>query len=219
ELELAHKMEQDPASFAASPLATIFGQNENELPADENFRPKNFTVTDIRDKNIILRTLEKHCEFLKVKSTLMDDLRLAADELITNAIYNAPFVDGDKVLTGPSRKHQDVNIDPQKQPSFFWQADEQRIVIGCKDHYGNLRISHMLNRICLCYQDGPSQHVNYGAGGAGIGAFLVFRSCASFYVAVQRGVYTVVCCSFPYRMSGNKREALPKNIHWFEHET
>jgi hypothetical protein len=82
-----------------------------------------------------------------------------------------------------------------------------------KDQYGTLNIEKLIERIKLCYIHNPKSQINFGPGGSGIGTFMIFDSCTSLYVAVQRGICTTVCCTFATKLSARKRNQIPKNIH------
>jgi hypothetical protein len=84
-------------------------------------------------------------------------------------------------------------------PIFFLSDDFERIVIGCCDRYGSLKIPALLNRVKLCYENSIADMINYSAGGAGIGTYIVLEKVTSFYVGVQTGVSTLVCCAFPLK--------------------
>ena len=143
----------------------------------------------------------------------MTDILLCSDEVITNSIYNAPFVDQHNNFSGPTRDFSKVQIDPDKKARFFIGADPDRVIIGCRDQYGTLNPDKLIDRIKRCYESNPGEVMNFGQGGAGIGSFLIFDSCVSMYIAVDAGQSTTICCAFPLGLSATKRSLVPKNLH------
>lgn len=149
------------------------------------------------------------------KATLIPDVLLVADEILSNAIYNAPFVDQGNGRPGASRLEGDVSFD--RPAKFMVGQDGERLVVACLDHYGALNVEKLVHRINNCYSTGPAANMNRTvAGGAQIGSYLVFQSCLSYYVAVDPGKYTLVAATFPLQMNRKKRESLTKNIHIFK---
>jgi hypothetical protein len=213
EIKAANVMLDDPAKFLAFPLSTIFGHPQPDDKTEKDHTQLAFRVSEADQKSDLLDAVEKHVSNISSPKSLAIDVRAVGDELITNAIYNAPFVDRENSFSGPTRDKAKVLIDPKKRPLVFIGTNEERVVFGCRDFYGRLNVKKIAARIQLCYQNNPSQLINYGPGGAGIGSYMVFDSCVSMYIAVEANKSTTICCVFPTHMSARKRHILPKNLH------
>lgn len=213
ERKLSAAMQQRPRDFIKFPLSMIFGEPSVSEATEAKYKGLDILITFAEMKGAILDQLKKYVEEHAKQKSLLYDLTLAADELITNAIYNAPYVDADNLKSGPARNASAISIDSQKQPRFFAGCDDKRIIIGAQDLFGSLNIDSMMKRIRRCYQNNPRNELSFGVGGAGIGSFMMFDSCSSMYVAVEKGISTTICCTFPIAMSAKKRSAIPKNIH------
>lgn len=213
ERQLSAAMQERPKDFISFPLSMIFGDLSASAAQEARNQSLNIAISAPEMKSHILDQLKEFASKHAKQKSLQYDITLAADELITNAIYNAPFVDSENLTSGPSRTAGNLKIDPAKMPRFFAGSDGQRIVIGAKDLFGSLNVDSMMKRIRRCYQTNPRNEMSFGIGGAGIGSFMMFDSCTSMYVAVDRGVSTTICCTFPVAMSAKKRSAIPKNIH------
>lgn len=151
-----------------------------------------------------------------VKSTsLRADIITIADEMITNAIYNAPFVDAENTSSGVARDSENVTMGADKSGQMWVALDEERILVLCEDDYGTLNPLKMLERIRKCYATSVAESMNMdGAGGAGIGSFMMFNASVSFFVGVEKSKKTIIGCILPRKGSGKMRAQMVKNLHF-----
>lgn len=214
--------EKDSAILLYHKINTLFESPLSAILTPQNVSPeqeKKLTllykeITSSNEKRPCLDQLEAALSGL-CRATLTPDVILVADEILSNAIYNAPFVDQTNGTPGASRLNGDVQFD--RPAKFMVGHDGERLAVACLDSYGALNVEKLIKRINSCYDTGPAANMNRTvAGGAQIGSFLVFQSCLSYYVAVHPGKYTLVAATFPLQMNRKKREALTKNIHIFK---
>ncbi len=213
EIKAASTMLLAPQQFIDFPLATIFGHENPDQALENSLAQYSFYMSDVDQKTEYLDMLEDYVQQYASPKSMSLDVRAVADEVITNSVFNAPFVDMENSFSGPTRDKGKVMIDPNKKPYSFVGKDTQRFVFGCKDYYGRLNVRKLIARIQLCYQNNPGQQINYGPGGAGIGSFMIFDSCVSLYVAVDANKSTTLCCVFPLNMAARQRHLVPKNLH------
>lgn len=213
EISVAQNMENDPDKYFSFPLSTIFGNPNPTAETESALRQLFFEVSNSSDKYALMSTLERYVKGLTKASSLLYEVLNTADELYTNAIYNAPFVDYANDSNGAERDFNSVHVADNKRPYFFAGHDGSRIVLGCNDQFGTLNVQKLLSKIKKCYENDLSAVINYSSGGAGIGAFMIFESSASVYIAVRQGIQTLICCSFAYKLNSVSRTQLPKNLH------
>lgn len=213
EIKAASTMVLVPQQFIDFPLSTIFGQDNPNQASESSLAEYSFQISDVDQKTEYLDHLESYVRLHATPKSMSLDVRAMADEVITNSVFNAPFVDMENSFSGPTRDKGKVMIDPNKKPYCFVGRDSQRFVFGCQDYYGRLNVRKIIARIQLCYQSNPGQQINYGPGGAGIGSFMIFDSCVSLYVAVDPNKSTTICCVFPLNMTARQRHLVPKNLH------
>lgn len=191
ELKLAEIMVADPNRFFEEPAATILGESDQLA----SFA---VAVTAAERKTELLKDFGEFVGTLLMPRSFFDQTQMIADELYTN---------------GSKNTHANVR---DGHIEFFAQADSQRLVIGCRDSFGELNISEVIRRIWSCYEMGVANLIRFGTSGAGIGSFMVFEACASYCVGVKKGVATVVCVTLPLRLNQRKAVGLPKNLHLIE---
>ena len=66
-----------------------------------------------------------------------------ADELVTNAVFNAPFVNESNTQPGANREDSSVKMTYNKEARFFMANNTDRVLIGCIDPYGSLNLNHL----------------------------------------------------------------------------
>lgn len=213
ELKLSYSATQAPDLFIKYPLSVIMGE---ENPSEETEKEKlglSFFLSTPDDKDTALEKLEEYIGQYCKRQSVVADIRLCADELVSNSLFNAPYVNKENSNANVERDYSKISIDATRKPHIFAGFHQNRILMGCTDFYGRLNISKLIDRIKLCYINNPGQMINYEAGGAGIGSYMVFDSCMSYYVAVDPDKSSTICCSFPVNMSAKERSEVPKNVH------
>jgi hypothetical protein len=214
EIESANLMIQSPESFLEFPSATILTPGALSAESEKKLIIHDTKFNSSSDKLQVLTAITNMMELKGLSQTINDDVIAVADELFTNAIFNAPFVDKDTHQNpGICRKRLDVKLDDGKFGRMFLANDEKRLVIGCEDPYGSLDLKRYMTKIKATYQRGPAATINFGPGGAGIGSYIIFNAGSSLYFGVWPGKASIVCCVIPLGMSNRKRIQLSKHVH------
>lgn len=218
ELNTSASMLVKPEGFLTHPLCTILQPTLANDKNEKNLKQFEVRFSKASEKKQMLDELEKYLRTIIKAESLIDELKSVADELFTNAVFNAPF---SRVATGITeeidRSDSSIVMPNGKSATMFAGVQDKQIVLGCSDPFGSLKIPGLLQRILKCYQDGVANSMRMdGKGGAGIGSYMVYSTSASYYVGVQPGSATMVCCSLPLNMSSRKRGQIAKNMHFFE---
>jgi hypothetical protein len=196
EVRTSQEMLADKKAFLDDPLKVIFGGT-----GQSNF---SMTFDAGEKKTALLTAFGDYVAGIQGSRTIWDQALLIADELYTNGSKNA-WPAGSKLFHGPPVHSGTLD--------FFAQIDGQRLVFGCRDTFGNLDVRAVVARIWTCFDNGVAGSIRHGVGGAGIGSYMVFDSCISYYAAVDANARTVVCVSLPLGLSRRAASGLPKNIH------
>ena len=199
ELTVAKTMSENLDAFINDPMGTIFGApKEGHIRASLNLNNR----TD-EHKSKTLGEFESFLTGIKGARRIRDQAMLVADELYTNAMKlgHAHYLISPDAVTRAGTVQ------------FFASVDGDRLVLGCRDSFGELSFSHILGRLTQCFENGIAQSIKQGNSGAGIGSFLVFNTCVSYYCGVKKGQATVVCVAIPLGVSDDELATLPKNIH------
>lgn len=138
------------------------------------------------------RVLMEALEFARrigVKPRLASLYYSVADELVSNALYNAPVDEAGQWRHSALPRETEVELQSHEAVEVGLCCDGRRLGISVTDPFGSLGAEKLLGHISRCYQDievEPEQK----AGGAGLGLFFVFRSLNHLVVNVCPSVRT-----------------------------
>lgn len=202
-----------PDLFVDCPLAAILDPACANNARETELRTFNREFITAKDKKPLLHEVRDHIFSLSNSESLTEDICLAADELLTNAIYNAPHVNFQKNGPGAPRTSTFGEANDLRPGSLFIGHNDKRVILGCSDAYGTLNPKALLAKLKSCYENGAADSVNFGTGGAGLGTFMMFQSALSLYLGVSPYRKTVICWAYSLERRARVRSALPKNIH------
>ncbi len=135
-----------------------------------------------------------------------------ADELITNAMYNAPVDDEGNKLYRTFDRIVPVEYPDGKMARLFACCTEDRVTIGCEDPYGSLLRTEMSHYLRNSFNDGKAIP-REGSGGAGLGLKMIIDHSANFYMFCDRTRRTIVASTF--LLSGLRSNmSNQKHFHW-----
>jgi hypothetical protein len=213
ELLTSARMIVDPKTYLDSPVSCLLDPCGCSEDLEKSLRGFEFQLQGSSQKDEAIARAREWLEGQTKSGSLISDVMAVIEELIMNAVYNAPFI-------GPDGKRQEVALDsPEvvngvgKVATLFAGVQDKELVVGCKDEFGSLNLDRLLSKIEGCFEKGVAASMNMSSGGAGIGSYIILNAGTSYCVAVEPGVRTVVCSRIPLKMSGRKRSEQPKNIH------
>jgi hypothetical protein len=201
ECSIAERMIEQPSLFLRDPLGSILGPTIGT----EQHNRFGMVFDAAEKKGQLLGSFGSFVAGLAGGRTIWDSALMIADEFFTNASKNAWGSASTGLFMGEPVHSGTIE--------FFAEANEELLVIGCRDTFGRLEVQNVVERIKACYDKGVADSIRYGNSGAGIGSFMVFDACMSYYAGVDRGQSTVVCVAIPLGLSRRAVAVLPKNIH------
>jgi len=119
----------------------------------------------------LLENLDSYLSEAGVRQTYRDRARLVAEELLMNAIYDAPCNPIDrKPLYNHLPRTEEVVLEPTQQGHFSFVFDGTKILVSVRDPFGSLGPSTIYRYLKNCYSEQPEE-INgaEGKGGAGRG--------------------------------------------------
>lgn len=161
-----------------------------------------------KDRAQILAHLETFLSQQTKLNTVSDLALQIADELYTNALYNAPFQSTPEIQL--DRKTHIINS-ADESIEFFAAFDNDQLLIGCIDNHGSLDRDRFTAHLLKAYAANQVQP-ELGGGGAGIGLKMIIDNSANFYVYCEQGKKTVMSCGLLLKgRKSNLTEA--KHLH------
>lgn len=168
-------------------------------------------ITGSADKNAALESIAEFGERTGLRRRIIRRLQDVADELITNAVYDAPVdAAGNAIFISRSRR-QDVLLDPADRPILRLARDPSHVAISVTDRFGSLRASTVRYYLAKGLGRGPDQ-VDRKAGGAGLGLTRVYEQVDRMTVKVRAGEVTEVMAMIEVGGSRGDMAARPPTL-------
>ena len=138
------------------------------------------------DKGELLQSVARFADGLRVTKRFSSALCTIADELATNALFNAPRgTDGSRPYAHLHR-NQEVTLAAGEQIEINLCSDGRRVGISASDPFGSLEPRRVLDYLAKCLRRGDDQ-VDDKPGGAGLGLYYVFDAVSHFAVNIAPG--------------------------------
>jgi hypothetical protein len=176
-------------------------------------RPTTLPIRDSRDKNDLVGEVAAYARRLGSNERLVEMAESIADELTTNALYDAP-----RDATGQPRyaarsRRDPVTLAPDEAGTLSFACDGNYFAISAVDPFGSLTHDTIVDYLGRCFTTGPQPEDR--PGGAGIGFFRVFQTASKFVVNIDPGRRTEVICLLDLRVSLKRFRQSPKSFHSF----
>lgn len=155
------------------------------------------SVTSAKVRHDLKDSMVAHLKSLKVRTTITDRCFQVAEELLMNAIYDAPVDKGGKSLYNHLNRKEDVHLAPDHYSTFEYGVKNQIVAISVTDPFGGLTRETLIDYLDSCY-NGRAGEMNdaSGKGGAGRGLHLIVESADLTVFQVKRGYRTRVVSYF-----------------------
>ena len=171
-------------------------------------------ITESRFKLDYIRQVADYASLLGCNQRTLEMIENVADELVTNAIYNAPRTpDGEPKYAKLSRR-ESVVLEEHEVGQLQFACDGAYIAIAQIDPFGSLTRDTVVSYLNRCLVKGPDQ-LSDASGGAGIGLFRVFQSLSKFIINIQPGTKTEVITLIDLRLSMRRFRQAAKSFHIF----
>lgn len=210
-----------PALKQLSSIPHIVSRDE----ADRTFTVKNIltTVTKLLSKNLfglekylswgvdiqtkpvfssqhrpeLIDEVDAYFEKLGVRSANRDRVRIVLEEMLMNAIYDAPTDAQGKAIYNHLPRTVPVNLKPEQQGVVRYATDGMLIAVSVSDPFGSLKGDIILRYLESNYQD-PNHEINtaQGKGGAGRGLHQIVENADLIVFNVNPGQRTEVIALF-----------------------
>lgn len=115
-------------------------------------------------------------------------LRDAAEELLTNAFYDAPVAAG--ALSQPISRTQDVSLSDDSACDMVYGCRDDLAVVRVRDPFGSLARGRLIEVLMRCARTDMAVEVDETMGGAGLGLWRIFTAASFVALAVVQNRYT-----------------------------
>jgi hypothetical protein len=149
-----------------------------------------FTLRSSAERASGLRVVEEFTDRLRVVPRLRESILTVAEELFTNALYDAPVDASGRFLHAGTSRRVPVGIEGEPVQVEL-RTDGRRVGISVRDPFGSLTAAQVLAYLTKCLRAGTDQ-VDDKPGGAGLGLYYVFESLSHLAINLKPGRITEV---------------------------
>ncbi len=149
-----------------------------------------FELRSSMDRPVALKNVEEFTERLRIVPRLRDAIVTAAEELFTNALYDAPVDAGGHHVNAAMSRSVPVGLDGDPIVVEL-RTDGRRVGISVRDPFGSLTVDQVLGYLTKCFRAGSDQ-VDTKPGGAGLGLYYVFESISHMVINLKPGRATEI---------------------------
>lgn len=172
---------------------------------------KNRLVMHSAQREELREEMYAYFKKMGIRSSILDRVNTVSEEMLMNAIYDAPVdAEGKSVFNHISRK-EEVKLDTHQQSQLSYACDGVLLAVSVKDPFGALDRSVIVDYLLTCY-NGEAGSLNGAKGGAGRGLHQIIENSDLTIFNVKKGVRTEVICLF--NVDGQKKVAQP-SFHYF----
>jgi hypothetical protein len=136
-------------------------------------------------------------------------LRDVAEELLTNAFYDAPAAAG---ASKPIARTVDVTLPDESPCDMSYGCSDDFAIVHVRDPFGALTRSRIVEVLVRCARTDMRVEVDESMGGAGLGLWRIFSAASFVAISVVEGHHTDVLVGLAKKSAGGQR---PYAFHLF----
>ena len=156
-------------------------------------------LTDSRTRVARLQRMTEYLDSKGVGTRTSEQLRDAAEELLTNAFYDAPVSAG--AIERPISRTQDVTLPEKHACDLAYGCDEEIAVVRVRDPFGSLSRRRLVQVLLRCARPDGTVEVDESMGGAGLGMWRIFATATFVAISVEKHSHTEILVGFAKRPS------------------
>ena len=173
-----------------------------------------YRITSSAQKNELIGFAEDYAKQRSVHPLLLGRFCTVVDELVSNALYDAPVDSLGRHLYADWARSREVTLQPGEEVIVTFCADGKRLGVSVVDPFGSLRPQDVQRYLAKCARGGNDQ-VNQGNGGAGLGLYQVFDGLSHFVANIEPRRRTEVIGLLDLRTSYRDFVRQPKSLNIF----
>ena len=145
------------------------------------------TVASSADSHELFRMVTQYVRELSINPRIASQFRTVVNELVTNALFNAPVdPDGTRRFMHLSRQIE-VALEPDEKIGVALCCDGSRLGVSVTDPFGSLTQDLLVQCLARCFRHEADQVVFNRSGGAGIGLYMSLDFLSQFVVNIAPG--------------------------------
>ncbi|MCP4444618.1 MAG: hypothetical protein GY811_04635 [Myxococcales bacterium] len=151
-------------------------------------------LNDFQGRGEAIDTVLDFAKESKIRGRLREGIGKVCEELLMNALYDAPVDESGVQIFAEVEPHDRVATCSPRPVSIRYAATETQFAIAVRDRYGRLAKNTIIAYINKCQTSG--NQIDRKTYGAGLGLYIVANAVASYVVNVAYDIATEVICTF-----------------------
>jgi len=173
-------------------------------------------IAGYSDKREVLVEIAEYAKEAGARRQAVARIESVADELLMNALYDAPAVRyGVRARIG-ERARAGLGPLGSERAKLRYACDGRYFALSVRDNYGELTKEAILDNLARARAERGSPRITESEGeGAGLGLYFILSAVTRFIANIQPGVATEVVCLFDIKATGRESDACAKSLHIF----
>jgi hypothetical protein len=181
---------------------------------DTPVKTARFELNRASARNEVVGEASRFAQSVEVGSRYATGFSTIADELLSNAVYNAPTDSRGAPRYAHLARDVEVQLEPNEAVTCELAFDGKRLAISVTDSFGAIGLRHLQLGLARCLRKGQDQ-VSYKPGGAGLGLFYTLQMVSHLVFNVQPKAKTEVLGLIDTGTGFREFAARPKSFNWF----
>ena len=174
---------------------------------------KEIEVNDSKERQNVNNQVIEHLTELGIRSVLRTRCQIVIEELLMNAIYDAPVDKFGTPLHNFKSRTESVQLSADQSAKLRFATDGLYLAISVEDPFGVFKKETIFKYLENNYFQNSEEHLNSGKGGAGKGLFMITESADLVIYNVSPRSKTEVIVLFDLDPSKEKKST---SLHYFE---
>jgi DNA-binding response OmpR family regulator len=149
-------------------------------------------IVGSKERSGLIDEMEAYFRNFGIRSTIISKATMVAEELLSNAIYDAPRDASGRPLYNHLPRTVAVQLPPEQRGALRYTCDGTLLGVSVEDPFGALDRDTILQYLDSCYGGRPGTLQGTSKGGAGIGLFQIMEAAALLVINVRPHVKTEV---------------------------
>jgi hypothetical protein len=150
-------------------------------------------VGDYQEKSLAIAAIGDFAAAMGVRRKFREQIDQCMDEMLMNALYDAPVDADGKPLFAEVPVKERVTLKVEEKAVVQYGCDGERFVVSVRDSFGSLEKRTVLQYLDKCLHAGGAEQIDRKAGGAGLGLYLIANAATevNFHIFAGRATEAV----------------------------
>lgn len=178
-------------------------------------RSEVFHIRDSSERQEYIETIVDFCKQLHLRSSVIQSVELFCEELLMNAIYDAPRDESGAMLYNSWSRKDRVTLKPKQAARMEFACDGEKLVVSISDPFGAMTWDILQSFLIRCFGSDRKISNFTEQGGAGLGLYFCFASVNTFVVNVDPDRKSEFIGIFDISARPKQRHSRYSSLHFF----